>query len=338
MKTWTLSEIRQEFRDRTGRPSTTQISDSAINDLINEYYVNDFPTVSGLDDFKGDFSQLLLPTDSGIYSLSADILRLLNPMTIDGQRIKAYYDKQNFFDDYPQDNQQYITSPTLSIGTSNPAYVKNAAFGYKANNGRYSKASAETALSGSSVPQNKYGAWCLKIDENGTITCYEADNNAIGYSSASQAIDGLPAEDGNTCFMGYVTAINTAGEFIAGATELSAAGVTATYTDGLVSGRGVPESVLISQNKLYFEPKPNDVYAFACPSIEKPTALSGDTDVLADARWGEAIALGTSIKYLMVNGQTQKAQELKVIFDYKLSLVLAKKTEQLMSSEIERNW
>ena len=101
----------------------------------------------------------------------------MEPMTINGAEITFYQDKNYFFQMYP-DDEQYITSPGLAIGSGvAPTKVLNAAFKYNINRVGYSKASAETDLTGLSVvPQNKYGAYLFQIDSSGTITVIEASD------------------------------------------------------------------------------------------------------------------------------------------------------------------
>ena len=70
-----------------------------------------------------------------------------------------------------EDDEQYITSPGLAVGSADSKKVLNGAFEYNINRVGYSKAGAETDLAGLSVvPQNKYGAYLLEIDSSGTIT------------------------------------------------------------------------------------------------------------------------------------------------------------------------
>ena len=63
--TWKLSEIRTRWRELTGLSTTGDISDSALDDLINDYYVNWFPEDAKVSIFDGDFTQLVTAVDSG---------------------------------------------------------------------------------------------------------------------------------------------------------------------------------------------------------------------------------------------------------------------------------
>ena len=188
-KTWDLSELRAEFRKLTGRSQTADISDTLVNERINDYYVNHFPADAQVDEFDDFYTQALSATDSGIYPVAQNIDRLDDPMTINGNPIILCRSREQFFSGQGSINtnlaipsfqpsqggvlglgryidEQFITEPNLVIGTSDKTKVKHDAFDYEIQQFAYSKATSEVALTGSSIPQSKYGAWSLRIDGN----------------------------------------------------------------------------------------------------------------------------------------------------------------------------
>ncbi len=329
--TWKRSEIRDEWRKLTGRTQVADISNDDVDALLNDYYVNYFPEDALVTNFDGFFTQAAIATDNGEYSLAQSIVKLMEPMTINGAEITFYQDKNYFFQMYP-DDEQYITSPGLAIGAV-LTKVLNAAFSFDYLGNAYSKASAENTFVGlSTVPQNKYGAFCLKIESDGTITIYEADDNATGYDSPGLAIADLPDSDSDTAYMGYVTVICTAvAGFIPGTTDLAAGTVTATYTDGDPANRGTPSGALFIHNKLFLRPKADDTYQFqAASEMNRPSALADDAAVPGDMKWGPAIALGAAIIYLAPRGGSKRIEELTGIpnfslAEYRLSSIKTKK-------------
>jgi len=330
--TWSLAEMRTRWRELTGRGSTGDISDANVDNLINDYYQNYFPEDALVTNFDTFFTQALTAVDDGEYSLAQTIVKLMEPMTVDGERVTFYQDKDYFFNKY-RDNEQYITDPTLVVGSSDTTKVKNSAFKYDVNGDSYSKASAETAFSGlDTIPQNKYGAFCLKIDEDGTITIYEADDNVTGYGSEALAIAGLPIAGSDTAYMGVVTVISTdSAGFVPGTTALDDSAVTDTYTDGDPANRGFPEAALTVHNKLYLRPKPDDIGLFKCASeMNRPDVLSDDSSVPSDVKWGPMIALGAAILYLAPKGDSVRLKQLTgdpnfSLADYRLSSIKTKK-------------
>jgi hypothetical protein len=341
--TWKLSELITKVRALTGRLNETSDTDDAITNLINEYYLNKFPFDVEADELRAWLTQTLLPTDSGEYSVAATVLKIEKPVTINGVEVEFYQDKDKFFEKYPKDTgSAYVINDAgagLAIGTSSAAAVKNGnAFYYDISGDSYYKASAETALSGDTIPQNKYGAWRLEINSSGTISIVEADDNATGYATPGLAVQGLPVESSTKACMGYVTAMYTAAAgFIPGTTELSASGVTATYTDGFNSSRNIPNGVLLYGQKLYVRPKSNDWREIKAPYLKKPTALSGSA-VPTNVLWGPIIAYGTAIEKLEAAKDYEAAESLRPKFRDYINLLNAKDYRQQKETRTPVPW
>jgi hypothetical protein len=340
---WTLSQITTKVRNVAGASDTNNPTDATLKEKINDYYQNIFPLQVTVAELKADFTLLTQATDDGEYTLSDSMLVIKQPLYIDGVKI-TFYDEGRA-DDFRQlyrsersGTAYCITKPSLACGTSNPAAVANSAFSYRIQSYGYSKAAAETLLSGSTVPQSKYGAWRLEIAADGTISVVEAGSNATGYPTAAQAIEGLSSESSEKAAMGFVTAINTSGSFVPGTTQLSS--VVATYTDGFNSTRQRPNAALLDGRVLYLGPKPNDIYQLLAPTgIKKPAALSQTTDTPLDSRWGPLIAYGTAIQMKLDEGDTEAAKELTGIWEHHKSLLLGKTVRQNQATrQIERRF
>jgi len=303
---WTLLDIRTTLRALTGRSTTGELSDAAANVFINDYYRYQFPQAACLDRFDTTWKKTARVTDGGEYNddndgnALVDVIELKGPIYANGLEMNPVFDPDTFWGMYPPE-EQYIIAPALAIGTANAAHVLNGAFSFIIGSYADDKASAETALDGDTVPQSKYGAWQLIVDADGTITVQEADDNATGYASAARAVKDLPAHTSGTIVMGFVTAINTSGTFIPGTTELSAAGVTDTYTDGNWRLRGQPEHILLhrTDGKVFIRPKACDTYLIqSMASMERPPSLSGDASTPLDEAWGRALSVGAAIAFL----------------------------------------
>ncbi len=332
--TWILSEIRTEFRALTGRSSTGEISDAAVNNQINDYYQHFFPEEVGVSNFRTDFTQELLPTDDGEYTLAQTVIAVEEPVTINGVRISLFTDKTTFFDLWPED-EHTITAPTLVVGTTNAAHVKYSAFAYTISGKSYSETTGEVALSGDAVPQNKYGAWLLSIDTDGDITITPAGSNSDGYTTAAQAIDDLAISE-ECAVMGFVTAICSSGTFTPGTTELNTgADVTATFTDGRPGLRGTPTAALVFGNKLFVRARPDDIYQFeAQMTLQRPAALSGDSDAPPDVKWGQAIATGAAIKWLATKeGELERLTELNALHMTNIRSIKRKRLLQWINAD-----
>jgi len=334
---WTMAEILARWREITGLGATSDISDVNAEKHINDYYVNYFGEAAGVDDLRTIYAATTAMTDDGTAALAQTDIRLMPPIMRGTFELEFYRDEEAFFRDYPT-NEQYITPPILAIGTA-PAKVLNAAFSYDIAGEHYTKASAETALSGDTIPQNKYGAFALTIDTDGTITVTEADNNATGYATASLAVRGLNRASGTSAFVGYVTVLETAAAgFVPGTTSLATGGtVTATYTDGQWERRQPPEACLVYQEKLWLRPKPDDIYRITGPRNVRATGIASATAV-PDVKWGPAIALGAAILYLReISKDRTVSEELTDAFQFRIDSISSKKREQLIGGIVRRS-
>ena len=351
MSVQTLAEIRQQFRDDTGRSQTADISDSDVNDLINDYYVNYFPADAQVDEFDDFFTQALSAIDSVIYSVSQNIDRLDDPVTINGNPIILCRNRELFFSGQGSlgtnlaipsfqpaqsgilglgkyEDEQFITPPGLAIGTD-ATKVLHATFDYEIQQFAYSKDTSEVDLTGDTIPQNKYGAWSLKIDTDGTITVTPADDNATGYDTPRKALEGLGLSDNESAYMGYVTVIST-DAFIPGTTALDDGAVTDTYTDGRFEIRNTPTVALLYGQNLYVRPKPNDIFQLKALSIaDRPIALDSDDDTVDDAKWGIAIARGAAIRYLEPRGGQGRIADLALTTKHMIDSIRLDKYKRL---------
>ncbi len=356
--TWNIAKLVSEWRKHTGRSQTTDISDEEVRKLINDYYVNQFPNDAQADEFDTFFTQALSATDDGVYALATDVDRLDDPVTINGNEIVLYRDRENFFSNIHGhhrhfsgsftlnnishlgkfEDEQFITDPTLVIGSSDSTKVKHSDFDYRINEISYSKLSSEVALTGDVVPEDKYGAWSLRIDEDGDITVTAATDNASGYLTPRLALEALASSDSVTAYMGYVTVIKSDGAFTPATTALDADNVTATFTDGRFETRTTPIAALLYGSDLYVHPKPNDIYEFKALQIaDRPTALETAT-VIADAKWGPMIALGAAIIYLKDIHDSEGADELLSVMKFHRDGVRGDKIKRLLGGEIIRQF
>lgn len=343
--TWVLSEIVSRFREHVGLSDTTSLATATIEKWINDYYQNYFPEEANVDLLHGFHTQSTAPTDTGRYSVGQTVLRLNPPFLWKHgdyeSEIPLTMDRDKFFSGHPE-SEDYVTTPSLAIGSSDTAAVATGAFTYEINGYSYSKAAAETSFSGlSTVPQNKYGAFSLTIDEDGTITINEADDNSTGYDTIQEAIEGLADASSDEAYLGYVTVISTdAGGFVPGTTALSASAVTDTYTDGWPGNRGQPEEACIYAGYLYIRPRPDDIYQLRAPKISRPDALdTDDDDAPLDIQWGPCIACGAAILYIkIVQKDEDRAKELLPVFNYYLGKIKDKDILQVTRSPIPRSF
>jgi hypothetical protein len=341
--TWNLTALIARFRVLAGTPSTSQLSDLEITDFINDFYHNKLPIEIDDEKLNSEYTKVVRVYDSGTYDLSDDVVVLKGPYYIDDEQILIYQDEDSdrFFSQYPKIDTgaaYFVTFPNLAIGT-NKAKIKNDAFVFRTSGGDYTwdAPTGETFLRGSTVPQNKYAAWRLEIGIDNAISIVEATNNASGYSTAAQAVQGLIDESDVRACMGFITVINTAGVFVPGTTALDATGVAATFTDGFHSTRSNPVTALLYKGTLYLGPKPDDTYVFRCNAKIKPTELVNGTDALTVDDWGQFVAYGAAIEYGMGIKDTELVSSLSAMYQKYKDIISERFAEQYYSNANRRS-
>jgi len=306
----TRAGIVEAWREFTGLSEITDISAADVAQRINNHYTNDFVKQVKTDNFQADYTQDTANTDSGSYALPSNIIDLQVPVMLDGSPIALYRDQEQFLAMFPDDSEDYTTPPTLAIGTDTTK-VLNAAFSYKIGSYVYTKASAETVLSGDTIPDGKHGAYLLTIDDDGTITVTDGAANATGWDTVAEAINDLSAAPANSAIMGFVVVYTSGATFVPGTTGLDAATVTDTYTDGNPDLRGIPQAALVIGRTFIVRPKAIDIYRITFPmTLKKPVSLAADGDTVFNEEWGTAIAMGDAIAYLTRLGADEKAERL----------------------------
>ncbi|KKN43342.1 hypothetical protein LCGC14_0703990 [marine sediment metagenome] len=357
-KTWKLSEMRTLWRELTGRKSTSQTSNAVVDQEIIDYYVNRFSHDAKVDEFNVFFTQALSATDDGVYSLAQNVDRLDDPVTINGRQIVLYRDRELFFGvDHHHHHfahftgqrtsfhhtqfkdEQFITDPTLVIGSSDTAKVKHSDFSYEIQKKSYSKSSSEVALTGDAIPAGLYGAWSLKIDADGDITVAAAADNGTGYATPRIALDALVASDSDSAYMGYVTVTKSDGAFTPATTALDASNVTDTFTDGKFENRAEPTTALLFGQNLYVRPKPNDIYELEALSIaDRPTAFADDEAVPDDIKWGPAIVGKSALEYLVRNGPADSITSVAAYAESMMSKIRPDKIKRLLGQVVQRRF
>ena len=125
-----------------------------------------------------------------------------------------------------------VSKPGVGQGSTKPN-VSNLDFMFNIDGVQYHAPplAAGTALSGTNVPANTYGAFRLQIGADLAIDIAEATDHANGYANAALAAAGLPAVAANHANMGIVTVMNNAGIFEPGTTDIDHANVAEVFTD-----------------------------------------------------------------------------------------------------------
>lgn len=133
MAGWTLVDIRNKVRAISGMPSTDQISDSELNNYINNYYIYVMP-MELKEQIQNNFLKFKTTPGVDVYSFPAGYFTDSPGAYADGFPMVFYEDPDIFFQDWPQ---QYAvddlatgngTTSTFTGGLQNPPIVIGSLF------------------------------------------------------------------------------------------------------------------------------------------------------------------------------------------------------------------
>jgi hypothetical protein len=108
--TWILTEIESEVRELVGMPGTSGLDTSAMQNRINDFYVNWFPAYVYAQELESWWTFDTADSDTGsTETLPATVYTIDEPMTIkdsDGNvsKINFYINKNEFYELYPEDS------------------------------------------------------------------------------------------------------------------------------------------------------------------------------------------------------------------------------------------
>jgi hypothetical protein len=133
MSGWTLADIRDKVRNITGSPSSDQISDAALNDYINNYYVFTMP-FELKEQITDQFLKFKTTPGVDVYSFPGGYFTDQPGSYADGFPMVFYQDPDIFFQDWPQ---QYAVdniatgngiTTTFAGGLQNPPIIIGTLF------------------------------------------------------------------------------------------------------------------------------------------------------------------------------------------------------------------
>jgi hypothetical protein len=99
---WTVEQLITKFRELTGRPSASQISDANILIEINHYYQYIFPVEAGIPEFKGWYT-FNSSDGTGYQDLPETVTEISPPAYVDNDEVGFWIDEKRFYEEYPHD-------------------------------------------------------------------------------------------------------------------------------------------------------------------------------------------------------------------------------------------
>lgn len=339
----TLKDIRTKVRRLTGRPSINQISDSAIDDYINTFYLYDMSEHLKMESLRFNY-EFTTTANIPVYNLPTDVyLTAMPPVYIGGYQSYMTQSRENFFRINPSLNflQQsiYTSNGTAGPYTGQKLTQTPITPGFQPNPpGAY----AITPILGVNYPstQPKFINWNIVVSALGT-----PDPKSGIAPSITLVDDGLGnLFDPNDPAIPPYSATNFPTirgtvNYVSGALNITAfqaiipAGnpINAQYIPYVASR---PQSVVFYQDQFIVYPIPDQAYTISFEAYKYPTAFlnnpSGNlTPQLQE--WWQLLAFGAAQKIFEDNGDFENMAKYRPLLDEQMRLVLRRTIVQQTS-------
>jgi len=348
---WTLSDIRTKVRNLSGRPSTNQISNDALDEYINRFYTQDLPSVLTPRDVEG-WWRLQTLVNVPKYSNEDGNWVLKGPVYVNGVEAELFTDPTCFYGRYPK---TYQTRENVGSGDAStvtftgtlghtPVDPENIVF-----DDDFERLSVRSRPKITNVSQQSPAV--ITTDSGHNLTTGD-QVQIVGMLSGMTELDNVQSTvtvitgttfqlDGvdSTNFTPYlkggeVYAIEVAllsGDFGGtGRVTLSTGAFSITFNTAPSNGQdlrasyefynpGIPVAALYYDRELYLTPPPDGSYLIEAKINERPAPLINETDALLFDDWGKLVAYGAAIDFLNDEGQQDASALLERQFQRLLS-------------------
>jgi len=296
----TLLQIKKKVRRLTASPSPNQLSESDLEDYIDIFYDQDFPSHLKTWNLRNKLEFYTVANEDQ-YSFDTDLYHsVMPPVYIDGYESFFSSSRDEFFRIYPKINTEQ-TGPA-GDGSAGP----------------YS-------FTLSSIPVLKRQVTLSVVDTSG-VTQIAYDQPQALDNSVGDWIDnatGLPL----TGSINYVTGACT----ITWTNTIASTETINIKTSAYTAGR--PSGMLFFNDYFVLRPVPDKVYRVSVEVYQKPSQLlsandHSDSNVPNIKQWWQYIAFGAAIKVLQDRQDMESIQNLMPFFKEQEALVLYRTATQ----------
>lgn len=264
----TLSRIQTKVRQLTGLPSEAQLSTSAIQEYINDFYSLDFPHELKVHELRNTYDFYTSPGVNRYVLSSADLngnLYLNAPFYVDGYPGQWYKTRDSFYAVWPR-------RLTIAIGTAGNGSVGPYAF----------------TVSGAPLLPNEF--FVSATNNNGVVEVLAGDNSGNLLNSSGVVKGAIDYTSGAVTAATFATLIPT--------TE----NISASY---VLVNRSRPIDGLYFRDYIELRPVPDGVYKVEVETYQPPTQFLATGDSPTLSQWWEYLAYGAAKKVLQDRGDDE---------------------------------
>lgn len=291
-----LGNIRTKVRRLTLSPSASQLSNSDIDDYVNNFVLYDFPEHLRLFNMRKTFTFYTQPnvgtydtnttvSTDPLYNFNNVYISVHQPIYVAGYLVTYTQDRSQFYNVYPNINT------IASIGQTGDGITRT--FTGQVNS-QQSIIPAGLNQVQIALLQNNVLFDSIDVDNNGLSLIDVPYNNQLGYlvipNQPVSSADLLVPPNLTNNFINYLT-----GQFSISFPTPPATGV-AINSQTVVYQPSRPLMMLFYDNKISLRPIPDQPYRVDMEVYQRPSYLLNSTDTPEISQWWQYIAFGAAKK------------------------------------------
>lgn len=294
--TSTLGQIKKKVRRLTASPSPAQLSDSDIEDYVDQFYEYDLPAHLKLWELRKKYTFFTEPGEDRYTFDKAAVKNFQNPLYIDGEQSWYTQSESEFFYTYTKQN----FAQDLGSGDGSATFAGTI----------------------TRTPIVKRSVSIIAIDTNGDqLVAIDAPD------------DGTPTQqwrNGNNQTLELLTGTINYDTGAISVTFPSAIPTTSTVTARMVTTQqGKPRAMLYNHDYLTLRPVPDSAYRVEIDTYQRPTDLLDSDDDNPDlGQWWQLIAFGAAIKVLQDRQDVESIKNIAPFYEEQKELVLNRTIQQ----------
>ncbi len=295
MATWTLAEIRQKVRQVTGRLSPSELTNTQLDNFINQYYQYTFPAEVKLER-QHTFFDFLTTVNQPTYDFAAvtaplEFTNVEPPATIDNLSLIYYQDPGRF----NEENPHQITRLTPWTGDGATVTFTTTVTGFPI------------------LPDSVVITDNTEVFEDTNTTWSFNDVIVTGSLGGAATVN----YDTGSVSVTFATAPSN-GQLI--------------YLSYIVFAAGRPTAVLFYDNQFKFFVPPDTAYRFRMKGylVVSPLVLATDTPVLP--QWGPALAYGAARDIHADFGEIEAYGEVTALYNEQINYVMTRTDQNLLNT------
>ena len=308
---WPYSLIQSTARQISGQISNVTLTQSVLQQYINNYYQFDLPRELKIEELYQQYQFALLPgvpiyTLPGNFSDGLAYTHIEPRVFVNGISIYYTQDTNVFYSMVPRN----FAVETMAYGDGSTTGPFNYSTIFSPI---YSVASINPTLPSSNV----------------LVTDGVESFSDIPTNSVTGVLEGNLGGTGTVNYQTGAISVtfNTA--------PVDTANIDVTYHYQQLS---LPNTVLFYARQFEFYPTPDTAYQCRVDAYFQPQALVDPDDEPVKPEWGEIIAIGAALKILRDYGQIDKYNEVKIYYDVERSKLLSDTDNQYMAQRTQPRW